>query len=63
MPQMLFYNCLKRSGILFKYQYINKYVVRISTTNNLDILTKTYLNTDRFCKDRQRTIMSCDEVQ
>ena len=57
------YNCLKRSGILLNINTsINILYEGLAQTDNLDILTKTYLNTDRFVKTDNETIMSCDEV-
>lgn len=64
----IIYNCLKRTNILMPINTsINTLYDGLIINDSLDILTKIYLNADRFFKiDSQGsgdgTIMSCDEV-
>ncbi len=64
----IIYNCLKRTGVLLPINTsINTIYEGLVPNDNLDILSKIYLNSDRFFKvDGQNTgegtIMSCDEV-
>jgi hypothetical protein len=59
----IIYRCLKRSGILLNINTsINILYDGLAASNNLDILTKTFINADRFVKVDDNTIMSCEEV-
>lgn len=59
----IIYNCLKRSGISLNINTsINVLYSGLISSNNLDILTKTFLNSDRFVKIDNNTIMSCEDV-
>lgn len=59
----IIYSCLKRTGILMPINTsINIYYQGLTPSETLDILTKTYLNTDRFVRRDDNTIMSCEEV-
>ena len=54
-------NCLKRTGLTQNiYTNIDIYYTGLSTS--LDVLDNVYVNTERFIKDDDETIMSCDEV-
>ena len=54
-------NCLRRTGILQNiYTNIGIYYTGLATTN--DILANVYVHTERFVKDDETTIMSCEEV-
>lgn len=57
------YYCLKRTGIPMKINtYINTYYDGLTPSDTLDPLQKTYLNSSRFIKNDDSTIMSCEEV-
>ena len=64
----IIYNCLKRTGIILPINTsINTLYDGLVGTDNLDILTKIYLNADRFFKNDSQgsgdgTLMSCEEV-
>ena len=64
----IIYNCLKRTGIILPINTsINTLYDGLVGTDNLDILTKIYLNADRFFKHDSQgsgdgTLMSCEEV-
>jgi len=64
----IIYNALKRTGIILPINTsINTLYDGLVGTDNLDILTKIYLNADRFFKNDSQgsgdgTLMSCEEV-
>ena len=64
----IIYYCLKRTGIILPINTsINTLYDGLTGTDNLDILTKIYLNADRFFKNDSQgsgdgTLMSCEEV-
>lgn len=59
----LIYNCLKRSGISLNINTsVNTLYDGLVASDNLDVLAKTYFNTDRFVKTDNNTIMSCEDV-
>ena len=64
----IIYYCLKRTGIILPINTsINTLYDGLVGTDNLDILTKIYLNADRFFKNDSQgsgdgTLMSCEEV-
>lgn len=59
----IIYYCLKRTGILLPINTcINTYYTGLTPSDNLDILTQIKLNTDRFVRADEDTIMSCEEV-
>ena len=59
----IIYNCLVRSGFLLPINVsINTLYDGLTFSDTLDILTKIYLNGDRFQKLDNDTIMSCEEV-
>ena len=64
----IIYYCLKRTGILMPVNTsINILYNGLTPANDLDILTKIYLNADRFFKEDAQstgdgTLMSCEEV-
>jgi hypothetical protein len=57
------YYCLKRTGIVLNINTsINIYYDGLTLTDDLDILSKIKMNSDRFFKVDDETIMSCEEV-
>ena len=59
----IIYYCLRRTGILLNINTsINIYYDGLTLTDELDILSKIKMNSDRFIKVDDNTIMSCDEV-
>lgn len=59
----IIYNCLLRSGLSMPLNTsINTYYEGLTITDNLDILSKIYMNADRYIKSDNETIMSCEEV-
>lgn len=64
----IIYYCLKRTGIILPINTsINTLYDGLIGNDNLDILTKIYLNADRFFKNDSQgsgdgTLMSCEEV-
>lgn len=64
----IIYNCLKRTSIIMPINTsINILYNGLTYSDNLDILTKIYLNSDRFFKNDSQstgdgTLMSCEEV-
>jgi len=64
----IIYQCLKRSGILLPINTsINTLYDGLTYSDNLDVLTKIYVNADRFYKTdgqnaKDGTIMSCEDV-
>lgn len=57
------YFCLKRTGIALPINVsINTLYEGLTPTTNLDILTKIKMNADRFFKNDNETLMSCEEV-
>lgn len=64
----IIYNCLKRTGILLPINTsINTLYDGLEDSDTLDILTKIYLNADRYFKNDSQstgegTLMSCEEV-
>ena len=57
------YYCLKRTGIVLNINTsINVYYEGLTLTDDLDILSKIKMNSDRFFKVDDETIMSCEEV-
>jgi len=59
----IIYYCLKRTGIALPINTsINILYDGLTFSDSLDILTKIKLNSDRFVKTDNDTIMSCEEV-
>lgn len=59
----IIYYCLKRTGIVLNINTsINIYYEGLTLTDELDILSKIKMNSDRFFKVDDETIMSCEEV-
>jgi hypothetical protein len=57
------YHCLLRSGISLPINIsINTFYDGLTITDTTDILTKIYVNANRFKKIDDSTIMSCEEV-
>lgn len=56
-------NCLNRTKFSLRINtYVNVYYDGLELDAFTDILSKTYLNTERFLKSDDNTIMSCREV-
>ena len=59
----IIYYCLRRTGILLPINTsINIYYEGLTLTDELDILANIKMNSDRFIKVDDNTIMSCEEV-
>ena len=59
----IIYNCLKRTGILLNINTsVNILYDGLTASDNLDVFKKIYFNTNRFFKEDDQTIMSCEEV-
>ena len=59
----IIYNCLKRTGILLPINTcINTYYTGLTPSDDLDILQQIELNTNRYIRVDDQTIMSCEEV-
>lgn len=56
-------NCLNRTGLQLKINtFINVFYYGLATTPDTDVLRNACLNTDRFKKSDDNTLMSCQEV-